>query len=393
MPKKIVLLLDGTSNEISKKRSNVMRLYGTLEKSDEQVVYYDPGVGSLGAANAWSRNVRKVSEVWGMATGWGLDANVKEAYTFLVQNYETYDDGTADSIYIFGFSRGAYTARVLAGFLHAFGLLEERSINLLDYAYRAFKAIGSAGEKSSKNDFEELWLYDRTLRPQKPVIRMLGLFDTVASVIESGRLMPRLRKHAYTSHNPSVEAVRHAVSIHERRTMFRPQLWPGGQTFHPHRFATKGAKPQDAREVWFTGVHGDVGGGYPEEESALAKFTLYWMIEESKGLGLTFRDRTVTNIVLGKDKEKDYSKPDVMAKMHDSMSGAWKALEFIPRRTPPDSTRKGFAGWSIPRSDWRYIPPGALLHRSVVERFEAKGPFPPNVPADHGIAEEHMPPD
>lgn len=90
MPKNIVILLDGTSNEISANRSNILRLYGTLEKSGRQLVYYDPGVGTFGAENAWLRFWRKAVEILGLATGWGLDHNVKEAYRFLVENY---DDG------------------------------------------------------------------------------------------------------------------------------------------------------------------------------------------------------------------------------------------------------------------------------------------------------------
>jgi uncharacterized protein (DUF2235 family) len=123
MPKNIVILLDGTSNEILADRSNILRLYGALEKSDRQLVYYDPGVGTFGAENAWLRFWRKTVEVLGLATGWGLDYNVKEAYRFLVENYDDGrsgggEPGSRDNIYLFGFSRGAYTARVLAGFMH-----------------------------------------------------------------------------------------------------------------------------------------------------------------------------------------------------------------------------------------------------------------------------------
>ena len=77
MPKNIVILMDGTSNEISTDRTNILRLYGTLEKSERQLVYYEPGVGTFGAENAWLRFWRKAVEIWGLATGWGLDQNVK----------------------------------------------------------------------------------------------------------------------------------------------------------------------------------------------------------------------------------------------------------------------------------------------------------------------------
>lgn len=160
MPKNIAILLDGTSNEISSDRTNILRLYGILEKSDQQLVYYDPGVGTIGAEGAWSRFWRKAHEVWGLATGWGLDHNVKQAYRFLVENYDNgkhsgRNPAERDQIYIFGFSRGAYSARVLAGFIHAVGLIEPRNLNLLDYAYRAYKRVG---DKQHEEAFEEIRL-------------------------------------------------------------------------------------------------------------------------------------------------------------------------------------------------------------------------------------------
>jgi uncharacterized protein (DUF2235 family) len=236
MPKNIVILCDGTSNTISENRTNVLRLHGVLEKSDEQLVYYDPGVGTFGAANAWLRSYRKAHEIWGLATGWGLDHNVKEAYRFLVDNF---DDGERadgrnvepDRIYLFGFSRGAYTVRVLAGFLHAIGLIRPANLNLLDYAYSAYKSVGDPGASddmdTESDPFAEVRLYERALRPRRPVIRCLGLFDTVGSVIEWGRYMPRFHYHAFTKTNKSVESVRHAVAIDERRTMF--SALAGGQ--------------------------------------------------------------------------------------------------------------------------------------------------------------------
>lgn len=365
MPKNIVILLDGTSNEIQSNRSNILRLYGTLAKSEDQLVYYDPGVGTFGADNTWSRAVRNLSALWGMATGWGIDTNVKEAYRFLVENYVRDPDGSRDQIYIFGFSRGAYTARVLAGFLHAFGLIERRNLNLLDYAYKAYKRIGDvAGE----NSFAEIRLHERIMRPDRPQIRLLGLFDTVASVIESGRFGPRLRNHAFTKKNSSVEAVRHAVAIAERRTMFQPQLWPEGQKFSANRFDMTNAVAQDVREVWFSGVHGDVGGGYPETESGLAKFPLYWMIEESKKLGLSYKTRTVNELVLGKRSDRSYVAPDIQAKAHRSMNWGWRLLEFLPRRKPAASRRPAFCGWTIPLAEHRHIPEGARIHTSALQR-------------------------
>ncbi len=361
MPKDIVLLLDGTSNEISTNRSNIVRLYGTLQKSEDQLVYYDPGVGTFGAANAWSKGYRKAIELWGMASGWGLDANVKEAYRFLVENFERDANGTQDNIFIFGFSRGAYSARVLAGFIHAFGLMEARNLNLLDYSYRAYKAIG---ENPKAGAAKELGLHKNILRPDTPNIRFLGLFDTVSSIVEWGRRGPTWRSHAHTADNPSVQMVRQAVAIDERRRSFRPQLWQDGQMFRPNRDTEKGQRPQDLREVWFSGVHGDIGGGYPEEQSALAKLPLLWMIEQSRGDGLLdYQTPVIEKLVLG--KEGKYEPPNPMGVMQNSMSFGWRIPE-------------GFGNGAR-----RVIPSGAHIHHSALARYEGTRNRPLNIPSDH----------
>ena len=88
MAKNIVLLFDGTSNEIAEDRTNILRLFGALKRNTDQIVYYDPGVGTFGAVNAWLKPYRDAVEIWGMGTGWGLDQNVKDAYRFIVENYE-----------------------------------------------------------------------------------------------------------------------------------------------------------------------------------------------------------------------------------------------------------------------------------------------------------------
>lgn len=373
MPKNIVILLDGTSNEIKEDRTNILRLYGVLEKSSDQLVYYDPGVGTFGSEGAWSRLWRNASEIWGLATGWGLDDNVKQAYRFIVENYQNGKDvegGERDAIYIFGFSRGAYSARVLAGFINAIGLIEPRNLNLLDYAYRAFKSVGA---KQGDNAFAEVRLYERILDPDRPPIRMLGLFDTVASVIESGRFGPRLASHVYTSKNPSVQSVYHAVAIDERRTMFRPLLWPAGNEYWGNPFPKKGAAKQEVHEVWFAGGHGDVGGGYPEVDSALCKVPLVWMIQGARKCGLKFRQQSINSLILGKRKNSKYVAPDPFGPAHNTMTWGWAILEFLPRRKPTCSARKSFLGLSIPFFERRYIPHDAIMHETVDQRQDTRG--------------------
>lgn len=378
MPKTLILLLDGTSNTISDQRTNILRLYGCLRKSETQVVYYDPGVGTIGAQGRWSRLAQDASEVWGMATGMGIDDNVKEAYRFFVDHY---DDGKTagtprDRICIFGFSRGAYTARMLAGFIHAVGLLERRNLNLLDHAWRAYKRIGEA---EREHDFAEVRLYERILSPDRPPIHLLGLFDTVSSVIEPGRgLLPQLRHHAFTSRNPSVAHVRHAVALDDRRRMFEPVLWPEGGDHLPQRFQPDSAIPQDAREVWFTGTHGDVGGGWPEAVSGLAKIPLLWMIEETKSLGLDYVTQAVNRLVRGAHEGQPYVAPDAFAPINDSMTPGWKFLEYLPL------SAKG-EGLKMTRARLRRLPPGARVHASVMARAERTGRMPGNLPGDHRV--------
>lgn len=386
MPKTIVILLDGTSNEIKANRSNILRLYGCLKKSDQQLVYYDPGVGTLGGEGAWSRLWQKTIELWGMFTGWGIDENVKDAYRFIIDHY---DDGKRpdgseegrDRIFIFGFSRGAYSARVLAGFIHAFGLIDARNLNLLAYAYRAYKGISEPKDDS----FAQIRLYERILRPQKVPIQCLGLFDTVSSVIVSGRFLPQFRTLAFTKANTSVVSVRHAVALDERRSMFRPQLWPEGAKFLRNRFDPEDFVTQDVQEVWFTGVHGDVGGGYPEPDSLLAKIPLHWMIENTQTEGLTYNTRSVNELVLGKREDRDYVAPDPLARRNTSMSTLWWLVECIPRRQPKDNKRRGCLGWYFPLGEMRKVPEGAKIHESVDLRLKRKGEPQPNLPEQHSF--------
>jgi uncharacterized protein (DUF2235 family) len=235
-------------------------------------------------------------------------------------------------------------------------------------------------------------LYERTLQTFRPPIKLLGLFDTVSSVIEAGKWAPQLETLPFTDKNPSVEIVRHAVAIDERRTMFNPLPWMPGQPYWggPFRPPTP-APPQDLKEVWFAGVHGDVGGGYPEAESRQIKIPLVWMIRESTPSGLAYDDTAVDQVVLGKDASKPYVQPGIDTPLHDSMNWAWKLLEYLPRRIPATSWRKrgDTTGIYLPMADHRFIPDGALIHQSVKDRIDGNppdGPYrPPNVPANFNV--------
>lgn len=390
MPRNIVILFDGTSNQITADRSNVLRLYGALTKNDEQLVYYDPGVGTFGLRDGsyWrSRFIR----FWGMATGYGLDDNVKQAYRFLVENYRNdwppdEDGNTRDKIYILGFSRGAYSARVLAGFINALGLIEPRNLNLLDYAYRDYKRIGEGGE--GDHAFATMRLYERTLRPDRPPIRMLGLFDTVSSVFQRGPLGWRLKSHAYTDRNPSVQSVFHAFAMDDVRTMFRPVHWEEEQEYWGSAFRHQSkVSEQEVEQVWFPGYHADVGGGHPEAESGLAKIPLLWLVGKAKTADLKFSTRSINALILGKGEDNPRTPPDSLGPKHNSMKWFWLPFEFLPRRKPVRSHRPSIFGLILPLFEKRKVREGAKLHRSLLDRKAQLGEWPENAPKTYVVEE------
>ena len=200
--------------------------------------------------------------------------------------------------------------------------------------------------------------------------------------------LPSLLTLAYTRHNPSVKIFRQAIAIDERRRMFRPHPWAEPQVFMHNRFsATNNEEPQDSLQVWFAGVHADVGGGYPEKESGLSKFPLLWMIEEAVKSGLAVDRRTVNQLAWGiqrKDSPFSYVAPDAMQPPHDSMKPGWRALEFFPKavkyREWPDRTSA--LGYYIPNAEPRLIPDDAFLHASVVDKLARDPAYrPDNLPA------------
>ena len=172
MTRNIVICCDGTGNEIEANLSNVLKLFRVVQKSEDQVVFYDPGVGTISTSDPWSQVKSNTLGVWGLATGYGLDRNVLTAYRFLV---DTYADG--DQVYLFGFSRGAYTIRVLAGFLRLVGLLNPPQRNLCGYALTAYKRA------ATRDDFKIAWRFERVASTRRVPIKFMGVWDTVSSVI------------------------------------------------------------------------------------------------------------------------------------------------------------------------------------------------------------------
>jgi uncharacterized protein (DUF2235 family) len=397
MARNIVICCDGTGNEIGENISNVLKLYRCLRKTPKtephQLVFYDPGVGTLARPDPWRKLKQNFVMVVGLATGYGLDDNVLSAYEFLVDNYA---DG--DRIYLFGFSRGAYTVRVLAGLIHKVGLLSPQQINLAGSGLTSYKQFSDRDQKATAaasvetDDWDEPQTLDdraaqfaRIVSSRWPTIRFVGVWDTVASVIvpRPDRLYwPSLEDLAFTLGNPSVKTFRQAIAIDERRCMFRLKKWPEPQTFMHNRFNQAGAEPQDCKQVWFAGVHADIGGGYPEKEGALSKYPLLWMIEEAMGCGLAFNPQSIRQLAWGvqrKGSPYSYVAPSVTGELHNSLTQAWRVLEYFPK---PDKykewpQRKSHLGHYIPDAEPRLIGEGAFIHESAAERMAAVADYRP----------------
>ena len=378
MPKNIVICCDGTGNEVGANLSNVLKLYRVLRKTSAQVVFYDPGVGTLGSSDPWSRLKNKFRLVWGLATGYGLDDNVRDAYRFLVDQYEE-----GDQVFLFGFSRGAYTVRMLAGFLRLVGLVEREQRNLADYALTAYKRA------AEQNDFEIAWRFERVVATRRVPIKFAGVWDTVSSVIvpRPDRLyVPSLQELPYTKTNSFIEVFRHALAIDERRRMFRANLWNEPQRFKPNPFSKDEGTPQDVKQVWFAGVHSDVGGGYPESESGLAKYPLRWMIDEAVAHGLLINDVMYEHLVMGKERKggsRKYVAPDAAGPIHKSLAGGWPILEWLPKRAKRIEwpLRHSLLGWYLPRAEPRPIGKNARVHASVPDRIRQLPHYKPvNLP-------------
>ncbi|MCP5074013.1 MAG: DUF2235 domain-containing protein [Rhodobacteraceae bacterium] len=400
MPRKLIVCLDGTGNEIEKKESNILRLYRCLKSSDTQIIYYLPGVGTMHARQLKRTILDTPRRLMGLISGSGLEQNVLDAYFFLCDNYQP-----GDQLYFFGYSRGAYTARVLAGFINDFGLVAPHQKHLIYPVFRAYRAISTKDEGTEK--YEKLRLYDRGFNIVHPSIRFLGLWDTVSSLL---RLRPKwgtfleYGTHSSVERNPSVEVVRHVLAIDETRRFFRQQFWEPGQTWYGNRFRNNSkARPQDVKQVWFCGTHTDVAGSVSEAEAGLAKITLQWMKEEldvlkssdgTAGPELEFRTRLFNKYVLGQvsqrslDKGVVLSKPDPCAKMHSQMIFGWFLLEALPRlvRRSRWPELKGLRfpiliWYYLPLGQYRYIPPDAEIHHTVQERQkDSVKPYdPPNL--------------
>ncbi len=370
MPKNVVLCCDGTANEFAQNNTNVVKLYFTVVQDPAmQVAFYHPGIGTMEAVGALTTLSRKVTKVAGLAFGYGLESDIRDAYVFLMNHFEA-----GDQIFLFGFSRGAYTVRVVASLLHMYGLLEKGNEPLVPYAIRLMTAIdrhkNPPGQTDGSKEAEEVHKYFKLAAEfkatfsRRPVnLHFVGVWDTVSSVgwIENPLRVP------YSADNPEIAIGRHAISIDERRAFFRTNLW------RPHPAPQSGQR--DLKQVWFPGVHSDVGGGYPEAESGLAKCALDWMLSEAAQAGLLTESAKV-DLVLGKSSG-GYVPPDPTAKMHESLTWKWWPAELLFKRHYDYDRKMDTRRMNLGRP--RTIPSGALIHRSAYQRGDDyKKKLPPD---------------
>lgn len=352
MSKKLVVCCDGTWNDPRDKTHIWTIAHGLADRDadgNEQRAFYQEGVGTA------------VGElVRGGAFGVGLSENVREAYHWLVDQYEP-----GDEIFCFGFSRGAYTARSLGGFLARVGLIgpsdeppeTEARVAAMYLAYRGGTEPGEAPR-------------------HRPNIRFMGVFDTVGSLGVPITWVKRVGKWLGvdlgfhdTRLSPRVECACQALAIDERREPFAPTLW----TSAPVEIEGRPGVTQEVHQVWFPGVHSDIGGGYPEAEKDLSRIPLNWMLTHAERCGLVFRDDIADRLI---DDEP-------FAELHDSMSSAWdKIHDFSPSLNPYVRPIGNDARARSPRPDGGPEPTDVAveaIHRSAFDRRAATpGRLPPD---------------
>jgi uncharacterized protein (DUF2235 family) len=353
MGRNIILCFDGTDNEYAATNTNVVKLYAMLDReTPDQTSYYQPGIGTIPPPGRIGKIKRWFITRLDLAFAILLDDHVEAGYQFLMRYYR-HDD----RIFIFGFSRGAYTARVLAGMLHKVGLLTSGNEELVPFAWEMYT---NGADEHVASGFRDTFC-------RKVDIYFLGVWDTVSSVGYATR--PKI--FPFTSYNPSVQIFRHAVSLDERRREFVQNLW-----------TDKVPAGQDVREVWFAGVHCDVGGGYVEREAGLSKIALQWMVGQAKAAGLLLNAGMEATILPPHDTVDDAA-PNPAAMEHVSLKGLWWIVEYIP--LPSRDPAQGFrTQWSMHRGRPRHVSDGSTLHQSIFDRQSMLATYrPKNIPATY----------
>jgi len=339
-PKRIALFSDGTGNSSAKaQKTNVWRLFQSVDQSrPDQIAMYDDGVGT---------SANKYLAALGGAFGWGLKRNVIDLYKFVCRNYVK-----GDELYGFGFSRGAFTIRVLVGLIVREGLVTFRSEAELDHgaaaAYRHFRyqafpskspliwlfrklrdlILAIRNKALGRSTYERIAGDTRTAQRDAIPIRFLGLWDTVEAygmpiaALKRGinwLLWPMLFGDLKLA--KCVKRAVHALSLDDERTTFHPLLWD--EVWEAQLAASNPDFAGRLTQVWFAGVHSNIGGGYPEDQLSLVP--LEWIMGEAAGNNLSL----ITGQAAGFS-----STQSPYARRYDSRSGLASYYRYSPRQTP-----------------------------------------------------------
>lgn len=341
MKKKLALFLDGSWNEPGD-NTNVWRLKVMLAAQDgdgvPQLGYYDTGVGT-----SWYNRVR------GGAVGSGLSLNVRQAYQWLVENYDTGDD-----VYVFGFSRGAYTARSVAGMIVKCGLIYPGASMTTMEVFKRYQV-----DKDVRPIYRLEFLKDQgqPLNPEEGAllansrripVKMIGVWDTVGAMGIPWTQAPLIGRGKFYFHNTNLsvlfEHAYHAVAIDENRAAYKPTLWTRFTPATADPAPPPAASAQSVEQRWFVGAHSNVGGGY--EQDQLAQIPLKWLQGKAGECGLDFRHQ----VTLGGD--------EILCPVRDSykefMKGIYRAIKLGKRfYRPIGAPRRAVrGGTSKPVNEW-----------------------------------------
>ncbi|MCP3128215.1 DUF2235 domain-containing protein [Shewanella sp. KJ2020] len=327
MNKRIVICADGTWNRPEKDLkvdfpTNVLRLARAISPiaadGKPQQVFYDWGVGSY------------YDEVIGGATGRGLHKNIMDGYRYLVQNYSP-----GDEIYLFGFSRGAYTVRCLCGLINNCGILKRPDARLIQQAFDHYKKSSAPFAPSGDKSLEFRQKHSHESRE----IKFVGVWDTVGAMgipISFLGLFEDKDEFYDTKIGRNVRVARHALAIDEHRSDFEPTIWQVRDNM-------------DMQQVWFAGAHSNIGGSYKpdKDDSLLSDNALMWMINEAQQFNLSLEPHLQESL-----------RPNPLATLHDSRRNFYRIKQAYLRPLDPSKAP-------------------ILLHRSVKERWERDPQYRP----------------
>ncbi|MFI4931561.1 MAG: T6SS phospholipase effector Tle1-like catalytic domain-containing protein, partial [Burkholderiales bacterium] len=281
--RQLVLLCDGTNNNLTgaAQDTHVVALAELLraDPDDERVVFYDPGVGNPGelpGTTVWDKARRQAERIDGLAFGRGVFDNIAEGYRFLMHQWRS----DQDEIWLFGFSRGAFTARSIAGLINRFGILQPQMASMVPTLLHLY--FSDATPKGDAIGTQASRLF--AMAPQrKPFVQFVGVWDTVATV---GTWPFSLRiKAKPTLQGKRFVHVRQALALDEHRAQFVPRAY--AENNGPIQLAD--GQAGSISQQWFRGAHCDVGGGYALTEGRLARAPLTWLVCEAVQCGLRLR--------------------------------------------------------------------------------------------------------